>query len=373
MWRFLYSLLGLLWCGLLTPVEAAQRVLFLGDSMSMGAFGTTLDQRMRQAGLEVYTTVTGGATPYYWLKEFAPVEADIGHWKKTPTEELRSKTLPATPKLEELLAKYQPNAVVVQTGANLYSALRSKLTTPEQAQMKVLSLMQKMATAVTEHGCALYWITPPSSHPERFDPALQDLMLQLTKRAVAPMGRVFNSYAVTTFKDPYPATDGIHYGPTEAAAWAEIVARDAIPYLKKVQPTRPVKEVVTPVAPKARIIPDEPTTEPDSAALTAEIKLVKKSDFATPAEITYNNALAVYEWEILRIIEGTHSSRRILVAHTVVRNRKITSERDLKIGKTYIVQLVPLSTYPTVENWETIDKISKDHDLQNTVYIPKME
>ncbi len=370
--RFFSSLLALLWSGLLAPAAGAQRVLFLGDSMSMGAFGTTLDQRLRQAGLEVYTSVTGGATPYYWLKEFEPYEADIGHWEKTPKEDVRSKSLPATPKLEELLAKYKPDAVIVQTGANLYSALRSKLTTPEQAQMKVLSVMQKMATAVTDNGCALYWISPPSSHPERFDPALQDLMLQLTKRAVAPMGRVFDSYAVTSFKEAYPATDGIHYGPTEAAAWAEMVARDAIPYLKKAQPAPRAKEVAAVVPPKARIVQDEPAEE-DSAALTAEIRLVKKSDFATPAEITYNNALAVYEWEILRIIDGTHSARRILVAHTVVRNRKITAERDLKMGKTYIVQLVPLSTYPAVEHWEMIDKIGVESDLQRTVYIPKMD
>ncbi len=359
---------------LATSASAAQRVLFLGDSLSMGAFGTTLDKRLREADLEVYTSVTGGATPVYWLEEFPPMPTDIGHWKKTPKEDQRVKVLDATPKVEALIAAYKPDAVIVQTGTNLYSALRSSRTTPEQAQTKVLSLMQKMAAAITSRGCTLYWITPASAHPEKFPAPLQRLMLDLTKRAVGTSGRVFDSFAVTTYQDPYPApgNDGIHYGPTEAAAWAEIVAPDAISFLKTGPSPRIPKATVPPIAPRARIVEDDPT-EADSSALTAEIRLVRKSDFTTPSEITYNNALAIYEWEILRVIEGTHSSKRILVAHQVVKGRKITPERDLKLGKTYIVQLVPLSDYPSVESWQTIDKISQDLSRQGTIYIPKMD
>jgi hypothetical protein len=377
--RILIALIGLSLLAMGTSASAAQRVLFLGDSLSMGAFGTTLDKRLRESGLEVYTSVTGGATPWYWLQEFPPMPTDIGHWKKTPKEDQRYKVLDETPKVEALIAAYKPDAVIVQTGTNLYSTLRSAKTTPEQAQTKVLSLMQKMAAAITSRGCALYWITPASAHPERFPVDLQRLMLNLTKRAVGTSGHVFDSYAVTTYKDAYPAegNDGIHYGPTEAAAWAEIVAPDAISFLKTTPAPKAPKAMSNPkassppVAPRARIVEDEP--EADSNALTAEIRLVRKSDFSTPSEITYNNALAIYEWEILRIIEGTHSSKRILVAHQVVKGRKITLERDLKLGKTYIVQLVPLSTYPNVESWQTIDKISQDFSRQATIYIPKMD
>ncbi len=380
MLRALIRHLGwLCWLVSLASAQAAPRVLYLGDSLSMGAFGTTLDGRLRAAGMEVYTSVTGGATPYYWLSEFPAEEADIGHWRKTPQEDARFKQLPATPKLEALMADLKPTAVIVQTGVNLYAVLRSKRTTPAEAQTKVLSLLTKMAEAVTSRGAALYWITPPTSHAERYEPALQHSMLELTQRAVAKSGRIFDSYAVTTWKDPYPETDGIHYGPTEAAAWAEVVARDAIPYLLKaplLTPAAPAKPAPGPgpVPPRARIVQDGPAApvEADSATLTAEIRLVKKSDFTTPAEITYNNALAIYEWEILRVIEGRHAATRILVAHTIVRERKITSERDLKLGKTYIVQLVPLSNYPSVERWETKDTVSQDHDLGTIVYIPKM-
>ena len=348
---------------------AGQRVLYLGDSLSMGTFGVTLDQRLREAGFEVYTSVTGGATPYYWLKEFENVEADIGHWQKTPTSDKRFKTLPSTPKLEDLIQEIQPQTVIVQTGVNLYSTLRSKRLTPAQGQEKVESLVQKMARAATAGGARLYWITPPSSHFQRYDQALQQQMLGLMQRTVGPFGRVFDSYAVTFFADPYPETDGIHYGPKEAAAWGELVATDAVATLRSGKFQAPRLAAGTEVR-RARIVEED--APPASPNVTVEIRLVRKSNFETPSEITYQNALAIYEWEVLRVVSGRVATKKILVAHTVVRKRTITSERNLKLGKTYVVELVPLSTYPQIERWETIDHISNADNLDRIIYIPKI-
>ena len=348
---------------------AGQRVLYLGDSLSMGTFGVTLDQRLREAGFEVYTSVTGGATPYYWLKEFENVEADIGHWQKTPTSDKRFKTLPATPKLEDLIQEIQPQTVIVQTGVNLYSTLRSKRLTPAQGQEKVESLVQKMARAATAGGARLYWITPPSSHFQRYDQALQQQMLGLMQRTVGPFGRVFDSYAVTSFADPYPETDGIHYGPKEAAAWGELVATDAVATLRSGKFQAPRLAAGTEVR-RARIVEED--VPPATPNVTVEIRLVRKSNFETPSEITYQNALAIYEWEVLRVVSGRVATKKILVAHTVVRKRTITSERNLKLGKTYVVELVPLSTYPQIERWETIDHISNADNMDRIIYIPKI-
>jgi hypothetical protein len=248
------------------------------------------------------------------------------------------------------------------------------MTQPE-AIAKVESLTLKMAHAVTSRGAKLYWITPPSSHPQRFDLELQTLMLDVTQRGVGRSGRIFNSYAVTKFTDPYPETDGIHYGPTEAAAWGERVAADAIPFLLKGKAGTPPPAVAEPAKAevrRAKVVKDDPPVEEKPSSFTAEIKLLRKSEF-TAAEITYNNGLAIYEWEILRMIKGSSSSRKILVAHAVVRNRKMTSECNLKPGRTYIVELVPLSTYPSIQRWDTIDKVSDDTDFTRTVFIPKME
>ena len=67
-------------------------ILYLGDSMSMGAFGKEFDIKMREAGFDVYTYVAGGATPYYWLSRYEPIASDIGFWEKTPTVNRRQKS-----------------------------------------------------------------------------------------------------------------------------------------------------------------------------------------------------------------------------------------------------------------------------------------
>lgn len=218
---------------LLVPDAWGRRVLYLGDSLSMGAFGRTLDSEMRAAGHEVYTYVTGGATPYYWLSVYAPISSTIGHWEKTPESDRKYKYIKAVPKLEGLLDLHDPEIVVVQTGVNLYSTLRSKRRSHEENVREVTTLLENMCRTITKGGRACYWISPPASHPERFPSELQQEMLTLMKRVVEKYGVVFDSGSVTRFADPYPETDGIHYGPTEAREWAAKVAVDFVAWSGK--------------------------------------------------------------------------------------------------------------------------------------------
>lgn len=46
----------------------SSRILYLGDSLSIGAFGKTWDHSMRSLGFQIHTVVAGGASSYYWLK-----------------------------------------------------------------------------------------------------------------------------------------------------------------------------------------------------------------------------------------------------------------------------------------------------------------
>ncbi|MBP7949769.1 MAG: SGNH/GDSL hydrolase family protein [Verrucomicrobiales bacterium] len=388
------SLLILLLAGIGTVSAAAKRVLFLGDSMSLGAFGTTLDKRLRECGLAVYTDVTGGATPYYWLREFDPISCDIGHWARTSKINKRVKVIDPVPKVEDLIEQYRPDIVIVQTGANLYSTLLSRRKGDGQGAAEVEQLVEKMCTAVTSRGKKLYWITPPSSHPGRFSADVQQSMLGIMKRVVQKSGRLFDSYAVTKFSDPYPGTDGIHYGPTEAAAWAEMVAAD---FLKYAGVERPAARNTAQTAPKAarpgaprKAGPvkssDKEAEEADRIevrrakvieaapdnAVTVEIRLTKKSEFATPSEITYERAFGIYEYEVVRVFHGAYDHQKIRVAHPVVWERKIQPCRDWEKGKRLIVELVPLANYPSLAN--TVQQI--DGALppapELDIYVPKM-
>lgn len=228
MHRLLLVLLSIFIISALTPnvTQASQRVLFLGDSMSMGAFGIELDHEMREMGFEVYTFVAGGATPYYWLSRYQPISSSIGYWQKTPKEDVRKRYIKAVPKVEKLMEQHNPDVVVVQTGTNLYATLRSKRRTKEENIKELEALLEDMAKAVTKNGRKVYWITPPDAHPNRYPVELQEEMSGIMRRVVGKYGAVFDSRKVTKFTDPYPKTDGIHYGPTEAKTWAQVVAND---------------------------------------------------------------------------------------------------------------------------------------------------
>lgn len=203
------------------------RVLFLGDSFSIGAFGRTFDQSLRAAGFQVYTSIAGGGTPYYWLREYPPVSIDIAYWERTPETERRLSSIRAVPKVETLMEKWHPDIVVVQAGTNLYSTLRSPKHSKEFNIQKVESLVAKMSRAIaTGGGAQCYWITPPDAGTGKYPRELQDEMLRTIRRGVGRYGRVFNSYAVTEYPATGPSSDGIHLAPTEATQWAKRAAND---------------------------------------------------------------------------------------------------------------------------------------------------
>ena len=195
----------------------------------MGEFGRTFDQKLRAAGYEVYTSVAGGGTPYYWLKDYPSISIDITYWERTPTSQRRLPGISAVPKVESLMAKWDPDIVVVQTGTNLYAPLRSKKRSRAGNIREIESLIDKMCRVVTANGRRqIYWITPPDAHTERYPQALQDEMLSITQRAAGKYGPVFNSYQVTTYTQSYPQSDGIHLTSSAYRKWGDRAARDFV-------------------------------------------------------------------------------------------------------------------------------------------------
>ncbi|MDF1849491.1 MAG: hypothetical protein P1U85_01565 [Verrucomicrobiales bacterium] len=134
----------------------SSRVLYLGDSLSIGAFGKTFDQSLRSSGFEVHTVVAGGASPYYWLKNYQSLPCTIGFWEKSPSIERRVGYVRAVPKIEDLLETHQPQVVVVQTGINLYATLRSKRRAKEDNVAEVTSLIEQMCYSIAQAGATSY-------------------------------------------------------------------------------------------------------------------------------------------------------------------------------------------------------------------------
>lgn len=368
-------------------------VLYLGDSLSMGAFGRTLDERMRNNGLQVVTVVAGGASPYYWLRNFQPLPCTIGFWQKTPKAEKRLGYVKAVPKIEDLMDEYKPEVVVIQTGVNLYATLRSKRRPKDQNVAEVYRLIDGMCKAIAERDAKGYWILPPHSHEKRYPASLQSELASIMKTVVKEYnGAVFESQKYTRFTDPYPATDGIHYGPGEARTWAERVAADFQVFMRINQSytgripdagERPAPLVAKPLdlageAQAAATASVGSDRKIDPAALIKqapevdlELKLVEKSQIQNLNEVPYRNALGVFEYEVVRDKRGNYPLKKIRIAHGIVFNRKETYSARRKVGDTIDLTLVPLAKYPNLQRWQTVDQLRPNFDLP--LYTPKLD
>lgn len=403
-----------LWVALLLPAAGVTRVLFLGDSFSKGAFGRNLDAQMRAAGLEVYTSVTGGASAYDWLPEFGATSTNIGYWEKTPKKEFRVTHLSRIPKIDELVRRWQPNVVVIQGGTNMYSVLTSKRRPKEQNVAELERLLNRIGQIVTSSGARLYWITPATAHPQRFSRELQAEMRAILFRVGSRYGRTFDSYAVTRFTDPYPGTDGIHYGPTEATAWSQLVARDLIHYSarldgggrrqayaarggaadnaatggstrsrglldlfrRKEKPSPGTPDRRQTATPTARRAEPPSSTVPASsqpaatAALQVEVVLRQKSAVRNLGEVTYRSALGVFEYEVLAVRSGNYPAKAMRIAHLIVMNNQYTSINQRPLGSRMTLEVEPLSKYPNLEKIQTVDNLPPAYDLE--VFVPKL-
>lgn len=390
----------------------AKRVLYLGDSLSMGSFGKTLDTRLRESGHDVFTYVTGGATPYYWLSLYAPMKCTIGHWEKTPGYDRRVKVV-TVPKVETLLDRHKPEITIVQTGVNLYASLRSKRRSKQENVAEVSRLIENMCKTIRASGSTVYWITPPRSHPDRYPDQLQDEMASIMKRTAGRYGFVFESGRVTRFTDPYPKTDGIHYGPTEAGAWARKVSAHLVPWSGANPPVLVASRDRVPreadgrqTVPTAHAPGEAKVPRPEIVRLPAEseqaddrggtanddddIFVVRKARDADspsdvvvvdmvlrrvsttppPSAITYKSALAIYEWEVVNVEKGSYPHRFIRVAHPVYWHGRVMPAARFEPGKRWSLELAVLSTYPSLEQLQTIDDLEIDLDLP--VYIARM-
>lgn len=384
--RILLLSLACVVCGN-SRASSVERVLYLGDSMSLGAFGQTFDHAVRAKGHQVFTIAAGGATPYYWLESHPPILCDIGFWKKTPNEEFRIRFVKKVPKVEALLQEFDPSVVVVQTGTNLFAELRSKRRTAAENEKVVERLIEEMCQVATKDDRKLYWITPPDAHRDRYPLPLQRKMAEIMTRVAGRFGEVYDSQSVTRFTHGYPETDGIHYGPKEASAWANLVADDFSDFINRfasrgiviakaipIDEGMPITIKADPIGPLAKALPapDGPIIQkterwaPDALgdqSVVVEMELVEKSHIPKISEFTYRRALGVYEWKIKHCRSKNYPFDTIRIAHMICIDKKLTAAAHFEVGKNFTLELVPLSRYPSLERLQTIDTLPVNLEL----------
>jgi hypothetical protein len=305
----------------------------------------------------------------------------IGFWEKSNSSERRIGYVRAVPKLEDLIAESKPDVVVVQTGVNLYATLRSKRRSSRENVEEVRSLIDQMCQSIAEGGAASYWVLPPNSHEKRYSRELQELLADVMKSSVEKyQGVVFESQKSTKFTDPYPATDGIHYGPEDATGWANKVSEDFNQFMA-VAPAAPPVQIVravplqsernttSPANPIEVITGDTPEQMP--AEIELRVRLIEKSELGNLSELDYANALGVYEYQVLDDTRGNYPFDRIRIAQGIIFSRKLTGAARVEVGSETSLVLVPLSRYKNLSTWQIFDDLRPNFEMP--LYTPKLD
>jgi hypothetical protein len=188
------------------------KVLFVGDSHSVGYFGLELDALLRAAGASVTTRALCGSAPRDWLEGRSQ---SCGWFFRDPQgasdRELATGIPKAAPSLGPILDSQKPDLVVIALGANMTGS----------AEDSIRSQSWRLAALVTAAGARCVWVGPPRRRDETGQAALYEAL----RGAVYDHCIFVDSRELTR----YPATggDGRHYWGAEgeriSKEWAAAV------------------------------------------------------------------------------------------------------------------------------------------------------
>lgn len=197
-----------------TPlIGPGQRVLHIGDSHTVGIYGSTIDGAMRETGAQVRTYGVAGSSPSWWYQGTVTKCGYYGRDEKGKVDSPADWRTPrATPSLPDLIKEYKPTVLVVSLGANLFSA----------SEAAVKRETQRIIDTAKAAGCTLVWVGPPRARESVTSIAAQDSLCETIKATVGTQGTFVDSRPVTKY--PSSGGDGLHYWGTEgsetAKAWA---------------------------------------------------------------------------------------------------------------------------------------------------------
>lgn len=367
------------------PEQAGINVLILGDSLALCGFGKRLDERFRESPhtKATVTYLACGTNPLSWLKErpytnikthcgYVSIES-IGNGLVKQVEDvygMRRGHSPGShpvPKLEDLLATFRPEVLVMQTGTNLFDlfpdhktvvphrhgpALRSYLAPFISKAVKIPSPLRK-----------IYWVASPTSG--RISKEIQDFVLQQTRADIGHVAHVIDSRTLVTYPYRHMEPDKEHFLGEEMDQWADgvfdIVNRDLsaqpIASLKPLSELEPAEPTVSQAVVNQ---PTPPAEKPKEKIVHVRAKLLSKTPPAPVEEfLPYREFLVGYLYEVTRVIAGEYSENQILVMHPAYIGLKEQRLR-YRIGKNYRMQLHELES--TV--WKTV-KSKDDSGLIN--------
>lgn len=197
-------------------IGAGSNVLVIGDSHTIGTFGTQLDKDLRSTGARVETYGSSGSSPSWWINGTTTNSGYSARHADGSVDQPPWNQPHATPKLSDLIAKQRPDTIIVNLGANMRGASAQEI----ERQVSSLAKMAK------ESGARLIWVGPPKTREDMSNPSSVNRFNAAMRDAVAPYGTYLSSSEYTR----YAGGDGIHYSGNEgsqvARGWADRIFSD---------------------------------------------------------------------------------------------------------------------------------------------------
>jgi len=217
------------------PRVGGNRVIMIGDSLSVGAFGESLGNYLvsRYGRSNVALFAAGGSSPQSWLASEPDYITKCGYREQNPAGttviDFKNGRRPAPvciPKIEGLITKYRPTTIIVQLGTNWMDALTAKSDGDEYAHDS--EIMDRFIAVLRSRGGAsrqIIWICPPDS--SKFSGRVQRTVEGLIKDAARKYSfDTVSSRSMTHYVMGKSGGDGVHYNSEASEAWASLVERD---------------------------------------------------------------------------------------------------------------------------------------------------
>ena len=203
------KVLLVLLCFLSTLAQAAQpiKVVYIGDSLSLDAFGThTYTQLVELYGKDQVAFYSScGSSPQSWLDGYRIYTCHCGYKERTPKGNVNAK-VHQTPKLSAIFQLYKPEILIVQQGTNWMDEFSSVSA-------------QRAADKIAKLGPKIIWIAPPdhSAYSNATKIKVADLIIATGKTFKFS---IINSRLYTDYTRGVTGPDGVHYGSKASLAWA---------------------------------------------------------------------------------------------------------------------------------------------------------
>jgi len=347
--------------------------------MSLCGFGPRLDADLRHNPRirSVFTYLASGVNPLSWLKDkpyatiktfsgFMSIESVDGKRRPLATDVPQGKAK-AVPKLENLLAKVDPDVLVFQSGNNLYDLFRDgKTVNPERHGPMLDSFIVHFLAKAVQLGPRLrkiYWVAPPVTG--RFSREIQEFLMQrltaCTAGGVTPID--------SRFLVPYPCKrmqkDLTHFVGAEMNQWAdrvsEIIERDLV--------ERPF--AASPVlASLSAAFGKKPTAVegmPAEAICVSARLMFKSAPMRTKELLPYRESLVAYVYQVKNVVAGQYPQAKMVVMHPAHIGLKEQDLTPFALGKDYQMQVRLLSN--TVWRAEKCRDDSDELDLQPYIQV----